>query len=155
MTIGIHDGILVGYDCLLGNDLVLQCDSNKEVMVVTRSSSKRECKSISNPKLFNFVTNRSNEILKTPKDVGQSKISIDTVFDKNDLASINPQDVLDSVDLSSSDDDESISTSHNNVESKTSIEPSQATASVHEVEVSSSVDEVKRTVRLTVPQTIV
>ena len=72
VTIGIHDGIPVGYDCLLGIDLVLQSESNKEVTVVTRSRSKQECNSTSHPKLLNFVTNRSNEILKTPQDVGQS-----------------------------------------------------------------------------------
>ena len=78
---------------------------------------------MSHPKLIYFVTNRSNEICKTPQDVGQSKISIDVALDKNDLESINPQDVLESVDLSSSvDDDESISISHNNVERKTSVE---------------------------------
>ena len=74
---------------------------------------------MSHRKLFNSVTNRSNEILKTPQDVGQSKISIDVALDKNDLASINPQEVLESVDMSSSsddDDDESLSISHNNVE---------------------------------------
>ena len=56
VTIGIHDGIPVGYDCLLGNDLVLQSDSNKEVTVVTRSRSKQECNFMSHPKLFNSVT---------------------------------------------------------------------------------------------------
>ena len=94
VTIRVHDGIPVGYDCLLGNDLVLQSDSNKEVKVVTRSRSKQECNSMSHAKLFNSVTNQSNEILKTLQDVGQSKISIDVALDKNDLASINPQDVL-------------------------------------------------------------
>ena len=52
--------------------------------------------------------------------------------------------MLESVDLSSSDD-ESISISHNNVERKTSVELSQTPASVDEVEVRSSIDEVKRT----------
>ena len=73
---------------------------------------------MSHPELFNSITNRSNEILKTPQDVGQSKISIDVALEENDLASINPQDVLESVDLSSSSDDESISISHNNVKRK-------------------------------------
>ena len=82
VTIGIHDGIPVGYDCLLGNDLVLRSDSNKEVTVVTRSRSIQNCNSMSHPKLFNSVTNRSNEILKTPQDVGQSKISIDFALKK-------------------------------------------------------------------------
>ena len=57
VTIGIYDGIPVGYDCLLHNDLVLQSDSNKEVTVVTRSRSKQECNSMSHPNLFNSVTN--------------------------------------------------------------------------------------------------
>ena len=92
---------------------------------------------MSHPDLFNSVTNRSNEILKTPQDVGQSKIFIDAALEENDLASINPQDVLESVDLSSSDDDESISISLNNVERKTSVEFSQAQASVDEVEIRS------------------
>ena len=48
---------------------------------------------MSHPNLFNSVTNQSIEILKTPQDVGQSKTSIDVALDKNDLASINPQDV--------------------------------------------------------------
>ena len=123
---------------------MLQSDSNKEVTVVTRSSSKEECKSMSNPKLFKSVTNRSNEILKTSQNVGRSKISIDVALDKN-LASINPQDVLESVDLSSSSSHESMLILHNNVERKTSVELSQAPASVDEVEVRYSVDEVKRT----------
>ena len=99
---------------------------------------------MSHPKLIYSVTNRSNEICKTPQDVGQSKISIDVALDKNDLASINPQDVLESVDLSSSSD-ESISISHNNVERKTSVELSQVPASVDEVEVRSLIEEGKRT----------
>ena len=53
--------------------------------------------------------------------------------------------MLESVDLSSSSDDEDISISHNNVKRKTSVELSQASASIDEVEVRSSVDEVKRT----------
>ena len=52
---------------------------------------------------------------------------------------------LESVNFSSSSDDESIESSHNNIESKTSVELLQAPASIDEVEVRSSVDEVKRT----------
>ena len=100
---------------------------------------------MSHQKLFNSITNRSNAILKTPQDVGQSQISTDVALDTNDLASINPQDVLESVDLSSSSDDESIPFRIIMLTAKTSVELSQATASVDEVEVMSSADEVKRT----------
>ena len=155
VTIGMHDGIPVGYDCLLGYDLVLQSDCNKGVAVVTRSSSKPECKSISNQKLFNSVMNRSNEILKTPQDVDQSKISFHVALDKNDLVSKNQQDVLESLDLSSSSSDESISISLNNVECKTSMEPSQLRLRLTKLRLGLRLTKLSVRLRLTIPQTIV
>ena len=112
-----HDGI-PDY-CLLGSDFALQTDFNEEVTIIISSESKQE--SLSNPKLFNSVTNRSNETLKTPQNVGQSTISID-------VPSIIPQVVLDnnsSVDLIPLSGEFS-SISQKNFEGKTVNDPFQA-----------------------------